>query len=228
MGFYYSPKIVRDGLVFYVDAANRKSYPGSGVGWNDLSGNEYNGTLTNGPTFDSGNNGSLVFDGLNDYISCGNENNLQITEGSVCCWIKTSAPGSGFRSIIAKQWNYGLFTIDNSTLITYDWSASAVRSTGINIADGEWKYIVLTFTENTGSPSNNAIVYLNGENVLTTTIKLNTTYIVELQIGNGGTISGGANQNINANISQAKIYNKVLTPEEVLQNYNALKNRFGL
>jgi hypothetical protein len=218
--------IVSDGIVFYVDAANRKSYLGSGVDWDDLSGNEYNGTLINGPTFDSGNSGSLVFDGLDEYISCGNENNLQITEGSVCCWIKTSAPGSGFRSIITKQWNYGLFTSNNNTLITYDWSATAVRSTGINIADGEWKYIVLTFTENTGSPSNNAIVYLNGESVLTTTIKLNTTYIVELQIGNGGTISGGANQHINANISQAKIYNRVLTPEEVLQNYNATKWRF--
>ena len=53
MAFNYSPKIVTDGLVFAVDAANKKSYPGSGTTWTDLAGSN-NGTLTNGPTFDSG------------------------------------------------------------------------------------------------------------------------------------------------------------------------------
>ena len=54
MAFRYSPKIVTDGLVLSVDAANKKSYPGSGTTWYDLSGNAINGTLTNGPTFDIG------------------------------------------------------------------------------------------------------------------------------------------------------------------------------
>ena len=67
MAFSYSPKIVTDGLVFAVDAANKKSYPGSGTTWTDLAGSN-DGTLTNGPTFDSGNGGSIVFDGSDDYI----------------------------------------------------------------------------------------------------------------------------------------------------------------
>ena len=71
MGLSHSPNIVTDGLVLCLDAANRRSYPGSGNSWLDLSGNGNNGTFGSGtaaPTFSSGNGGSLVFDGSNDYV----------------------------------------------------------------------------------------------------------------------------------------------------------------
>jgi len=74
--------IVTDGLVFAVDAANYESYPGSGTTWSDLVGSN-NGTLINGPTFDSGNGGSIVFDGTNDYIDCGNPTELQLTGDTI-------------------------------------------------------------------------------------------------------------------------------------------------
>jgi len=67
----HSPRIITDGLVLCLDAGNPKSYPGSGTTWTDLSGNGNNGTLTNGPTYNSGNLGSLVFDGVNDYVNLG-------------------------------------------------------------------------------------------------------------------------------------------------------------
>ena len=76
MAFSYSPKIVTDGLVLYLDAANNRSYPGSGTTWTDLSRGGNNGTLTNGPTFNGANGGSIVFDGTNDFIDCGNASNL--------------------------------------------------------------------------------------------------------------------------------------------------------
>lgn len=63
------PDIVPDGLVLALDAANIKSYAGSGTIWNDLSGNNNSGSLVNGPTFNSANGGSIVFDGVNDYVS---------------------------------------------------------------------------------------------------------------------------------------------------------------
>ena len=169
----YLGGIVTQGLVLDLDAAKRDSYVGVGTAWNDISGNGNNGTLTNGPTFNSNNGGSIVFDGVDDYVTFLNNSTFQINAGTVSVWFKTTNAGSGFRSIIAKQWNYGLFTSD-SILITYDWSAGAVRSTGINIADNTWKNITLSFTDNTGSPSNNANIYLNGINVLTTKIKVNT------------------------------------------------------
>ena len=68
MATKYSPKMVTDGLVLSLDAANTKSYPRSGTTWTDLSGNSNTGTLTNGPTFNAGNLGSIVFDGTNDYV----------------------------------------------------------------------------------------------------------------------------------------------------------------
>ena len=68
MAFIHSPKLVTNGLVLCLDAANKLSYPGSGTTWYDLSGNANNGTLTNGPTFNSANSGSIVFDYIDDYI----------------------------------------------------------------------------------------------------------------------------------------------------------------
>ena len=61
-----------NGLVLALDAANTKSYPGSGTTWTDLSGRGNTGTLTNGPTYSSANGGSIVFDGTNDYVVVNN------------------------------------------------------------------------------------------------------------------------------------------------------------
>ena len=69
MSLGHGPSIVRNGLVLYLDAANVKSYPGSGTTWTDLSGLGNNGTLTNGPTYNGSNAGNIVLDGTNDSIS---------------------------------------------------------------------------------------------------------------------------------------------------------------
>ena len=119
MSTVQSGHIVTDGLVLALDAANAKSYPGSGTTWSDLSGNRNTGTLTNGPTFNSGNGGGIVFDGVDDYVDCGNSSTLQINQGTISAWVKTSSPGSSFRGIITKQNNYGLFLLDG-VLVTYD------------------------------------------------------------------------------------------------------------
>jgi hypothetical protein len=225
MAFNNGPRIVTDGLVLSLDAADRNSYVSGSTTWRDVSRNENNGTLTNGPTFNSANGGSIVFDGSNDYISCGNNSNLQIDQGTISAWVKTTSPGAGFRGIITKQNNYGLFTND-SVLVTYDWGNGQTRNTGINIADGTWKNVAMSFTTNTGTPSNNAIIYLNGSAILTTTIKqLNNS--VEVQLARGGE-GGGSTQLLNGNISSGLIYNRALSTTEILQNYNAQKSRFNL
>ena len=218
---YAFGKIVTNGLVLALNAADKNSYPGSGTTWTDMSGNGNTGTLTNGPTFNSANGGSIVFDGVDDYINCGNSSSVQITVGSIAAWVKTSSPGGGYRSIIAKQNAWGLFATD-SILVTFDWGNTAPRTTSINIADGTWKYVTMTFTETVGTPSNNAIIYLNGNSVLTTTIK-HSNQSVNLQIA-----EANANQYLNGNIANAQVYNRVLSSTEVLQNYNAQKSRFNL
>jgi hypothetical protein len=75
----YGPKTVTNGLVLCLDAADKNSYSGTGTTWTDLTGNGNNGTLTNGPTFNSANGGSISFDGTNDYIDCGSNSILKLT-----------------------------------------------------------------------------------------------------------------------------------------------------
>lgn len=221
-GFANNAPIVTDGLVFYVDAGNSKSYPGSGTTWTDLVDSN-NSTLTNGPTFDSGNGGSIVFDGTDDGATSINVPEHQVFVGTIQAWINTSSPGSSYRGIMVKQEQWSLFSLDGE-LVTYDWGNGAVRLTGQMIDDGNWHFVAMTFTNTLGTPSNNATIYLDGSSVLTTTVKNKSST-------KGGIVFAAGNdipsiQQLNGNIACGSLYNIVLTPQEVLQNYNALKNRF--
>ena len=216
MGIDYNNVIVSDGLVLYLDAANTRSYSGSGTSSNSLVGG-IGATLVNGVGFTSSNNGAFIFDGSNDYINFGNSSAVQQSSGTLSAWAKASLPGGGYRGIIAKQGAYGLFYTD-SVLVAYDWAADAPRSTGVNIADNTWKNVVLTYQSGV---SNGTRIYINGVSVLTTTITvLNQT----------GNLFGGAEANAgqyaSCQISSFNIYNRALSATEVLQNYNATKGRY--
>jgi hypothetical protein len=221
-GFANNAPIVTDGLVFYVDAGNSKSYPGSGTTWSDLVGSN-NGTLVNGPTYNSANGGSIVFDGVNDGARSTNTTEHQVTVGTIQAWVKSSSPGSAYRGIIVKQEQWGLFFY-NGELVTYDWGNVAQRATGQNIDDGNWHFIAMTFTETVGTPSNNAIIYLDGSSVLTTTVKNKSSSTSGIVFGAGR--FDLATQQLNGNIACGSLYNRALSAAEVTQNYNALKNRF--
>ena len=216
MGIDYNNVIVTDGLVLYLDAANTRSYSGSGTSSNSLVGG-IGATLVNGVGFTSSNNGAFTFDGSNDYINFGNSSAVQQSSGTLSAWAKASSPGGGYRGIIAKQGAYGLFYTD-SVLVAYDWAADAPRSTGVNIADNTWKNVVLTYQSGV---SNGTRIYINGVSVLTTTITvLNQT----------GNLFGGAEANAgqyaSCQISLFNMYNRALSATEVLQNYNATKARY--
>jgi hypothetical protein len=221
MAFANGPRMVTNGLVLSLDAADINSYVSGSTTWYDLTGNNNNGTLTNGPTFSSANLGNIVFNGSNNYINCGNSTSIQVTVGTISAWVKATTPGGGFRSILAKQFAWGLF-MSNSILVTYDWGNNATRTTNLNIANGTWQHTVMTFTQTVGTPSNNAILYLNGTSVLTTTVK-HANQAINLQIA-----EANASQFLNGSISNAQVYNRVLPAAEILQNYNAQKSRFGL
>ena len=218
MGCSSGPDVVEDGLVLCLDAASKRSYSGSGTTWIDTVGGN-DGTLTNGPTFSSANGGSLVLDGGNDEIICGNDASIQITEGTISAWFAANNGNTGYNGIIAKQWAWGLF-VYNDELITYSWGTSSRRLTGIDVGNGAWNNAVLTFTETVGSPSNNAKVYLNGDLVLTTTVK-HSNQTVTLQIG-----EANAAQHFSGKIAQASVYNRVLSADEVRQNYLSTKERY--
>jgi hypothetical protein len=218
MALQHHPRIVSNGLLMYIDAANTRSYSGSGnTALGLITG--IDGTLVNGVGFTTANNGAFTFDGSNDYINFGNSSTVQQSTGTLSAWAKASSPGAGYRGIIAKQGAYGLFYTD-SVLVAYDWTADAPRSTGINIADNTWKNVVLTYQSGV---INGTRIYINGVSVLTTTITILN------QINN---LFGGAEANASqyaaCQISSFNMYNRALTAQEVLQNYNTTKGRYGI
>ncbi len=216
MAIESGPRIVTNGLIYDLDGAVLRSYSGSGLTVYDAETSAIGGTLVNGVTYSSNNNGYFVFDGTNDYINVGNDSSLQISSGTISAWARTSSPGGSFRGIVAKQFAYGIFYAD-STFVAYDWQASATRSSGINIADGVWKHLVLTFSGGAGT------LYLNGTSVLNTVYNIsNNSY--NLFIG----AEANAGQYAACNIAQALVYNRALSAAEILQNYNATKRRYGL
>ena len=146
---------------------------------------------------------------------------VQITEGTITAWFKATNGNYGYHGIIAKQLAWGLFVYDN-VLVTYDWGNNVQGNTGITVGNDTWYYAAMTFTETIGNPSNNAIIYLNGTSVLTTTVKHNNNS-VSVQIA-----EANAGQYLIGNVSQVLIYNRVLTPSEIQQNFNTTRARFGI
>ena len=242
MAFNYSPKIVTDGLVFAVDAANKKSYPGSGTTWTDLAGSN-NGTLTNGPTFDSGNGGSIVFDGVNDYVELGSINSSNpislagTTEQTWEAWIYPTNTGDNYQRIIDKSNNGGgengyFFstgaTDERRIYCKIDNNASDMPNDFI--ADNmytvdRWNHICVTRKNNTVNYGWN--FYSNGvlkhsRSTINLTVPTDTT---NCRIG---TWNHSTSREFNGQISIVKLYNRALTSTEITQNYNALKGRFGL
>ena len=221
----YYGGIVTNGLVLNLDAAKKDSYPGTGTSWRDISGNVNNGTLTNGPTFNSSNGGSIVFDGTNDYVTCGNLTVLQTTVGTISAWVYPTSGNNSYRGVLVKQNAWGLFLFDNN-FITYDWGNNQKRDTSVILNNNTWYYVNMTFTETIGTPSNNAILYINGTAVLTTTVRNSNIGNQNVVLGTGSSTPNG--QEFFGRIANAQIYNRVLSSSEITQNYNALKGRFGL
>jgi hypothetical protein len=221
---FHSPRIVTNGLVLALDAANTKSYSGSGTTWSDLSGNENNGTLTNGPTFDSGNLGSLSFDGVNDEVNAGNNSSLSVGNNITAnAWFYVNSTAS-YQAILGKVTSgFGLgWELANSSgtfRTTFRPSGTLINLEIGSLSVGNWYMGTMTFDNTT------ARLYLNGVQTGSTTtggpVTLNSTEPLTI----GKRVQGSF---YNGNIAQASIYNRALSAEEVLQNFNATKSRYGL
>jgi hypothetical protein len=235
MATNYSPKIITDGLVLSLDAADKNSYPGSGTAWSDLSPNGNDGTLTNGPTFDSGHGGSIVFDGTNDYISLGVSfiSTGEIGDGDISytmeAWFNYSGtPGattSGW-SLIGNAHSYGIGMQLMGNYINFGYrSNSNFYSTGA-LSSGNWYHVVCTREAGNATYLNR--IYLNGQWDSTYNTS-NYLYITdtsdEMQIGWADTRITGR---YNGNIAVVKLYNTFLTDAQVKQNFNAQRSRFGV
>ena len=235
MAVFYNSSIIRDNLVLCLDAANSKSYPGSGTTWTDLSGNGNNGTLTNGPTYSSANGGSLVFDGVDGSVNI-SPTNFNLSEFSINIWFKSSSVSSNYLRLIHKADTTGStkgFLIANSQtngkLVfgyqpNYTTGEVLKRSTSL-ISNNIWYNVNMIYNS-----SSEIKIYFNGvENVGETSTSPDVGWVSNtgnfLSIGNR---AGGSESPYNGNIAQVSIYNRALTAAEISQNFNALKSRFGL
>lgn len=231
MGLSHSPNIVTSGLNFCLDAANVKSYPGTGTTWTDLTGKGISGTLTNGPTYSSANSGIIQFNGTNNLVTVPDNSIFSFTNQifTFNYWIKFDDILSS-HGIIGKgqgSWEYGVYA--SGAIITfYTWplggqgpvySPLYVPIEEANkwynhcwTADGKFHY-----------------VYVDG--VLVDFASKIITYNMAdgssaLTIGAGGD-SGGLKY-LKGAISNMCIYNKSLSLAEIRQNYNSHRGRFGL
>jgi hypothetical protein len=231
MSYNNGPKIVSDGLVLCLDAGNNKSYPSSGTSWSDLSGNNNNGTLTNGPTFTGSFGGGIVFDGVNDYVNIPYSSSLSpATQFTLGAFVNITGWGSNFASIIYKQNNFTSFYEQYSLTVTsgsFGFSITGTdrvqRGTGGSYTFGETAYLCVTANSTTGV----AEAYKNG-------VKVNTTTgITAFDISTNPVTIGAATPvsypaYAMGRIHIAQIYNRSLSASEILQNYNATKGRFAL
>ncbi len=232
MGIKSGPRVVKDGLVFSLDAAVSRSYSGSGLTTYGLIGG-IGGTLVNGTGFSSTNNGSFFFDGTNDYIL--NSDTTLLTFGTnsftVITWIYPNNDVS-IRTILSNYLDYntdyssyfylGIYTYNvlsmtNKVLILSSAGSFINNSFGADIDVNRWSCV--SFTKS----GDNFICYKNGLQVSSATSSNNNFSGTRTAKIGGGVASLPY---FPGNISQVQIYNRALTAQEILQNYNATKGRY--
>jgi hypothetical protein len=222
-------KIVSNGLVLNLDAAQLRSYPGSGTTWTDLSGNANNGTLTNGPTFNSGNGGSISFDGTNDSITSFSTQISGNGSKTVECWFyltkSTRAGLCGTRSsnVASDGWVLTLNRTTAGNLTYFHTGTASTLEISAGISQNTWYQCAVTYNTSTAEVK----FYVNGIQSGTTFTSVAT---INTSIFNGSFGQEGNNTSspYQGRIAISRIYNTVLTDSEILQNYNAVKSRFGL
>jgi len=228
---YNSPKIVTDGLVLCLDAANKLSYSGEGTSWTDLISGS-NGTLTNGPTFSDNGQGSISFDKSDDYVDTNQQIPFDNSDPfTLCAWVYTYDASNN--QIINNEnttyRGYQLAIDPNGKLFIFFRSVAGSNYMGKRsnsvFPTNTWKYCV--GVHDGSSDVSGLSLYVDAvlqsatnvaNSLTTTTVTDETTWVGKRRASSNGPFSG--------QISLAKIYNRVLGSEEIKQNYNATKGRF--
>jgi hypothetical protein len=223
MALQHSPSIVNNGLVFCPDAANPRSYPGTGTIWYDASGNGNTGTLTNGPVYTSGINGYFTFDGVDDLATFPSTTSTNIsTTLTASVWVYYI---SGNGRIFQKDgpphtrcWEIGGYA-GQFRMEMWHSNGTATIGYGNSLTVNGWTHLSLVFN------GTDILMYQN--NSLITTVNfpgdIRTDTATPLYLG--GYWSG---EFLNGRISNAQLYNRALSTAELTQNFNALRGRYGI
>ena len=239
MSLIHNANVVRDGLVLYLDAANPKSYPGSGTTWYDLSGNGNHGTLTNGPTYNSDNKGSIVFDGSDDRTNFGNKSTFNFTgaeDVSIIAWIKPSLP-TRFDGVILgkigytlnKGWMFSITDYSGGTspylFMTYGTNTRASSKTLPASIYSQWIFVAVT-----SKYQGQLLLYFNGLPLTGyTPATIDTTVLSPsgIEMWAGQRIDS-SDRVYKGNMSVIQIYNRALSAAEIAQNFEATRGRYSI
>lgn len=217
MGTNYNPRMVTDGLVLCLDAANPRSYPGTGTTWSDLSGNGNDATAVNTPTFSSSLNGIFAVDGASDYFTTSyNVDQSGPLEYTCCAFAKLNTISSGRRHILST---------DNAG---YDWSLGAgdaskfMTFTGNGVLGGANQDLLWHMhTAVWGNPT--TYLYMDGNLMAQAATGYdasnNPTYIAK---------NPGFNEYWNGDIGIVLLYDRALSEAEIKQNFEATRSRYGI
>ena len=221
--------VVQSGLVLNLDAGVSSSYPGSGTTWTDLSGSGNNGTLVNGVGYNSGNGGSLSFDGSNDYVTL---SNVLTNSGNLtyCAWVYRSVVSpNGYTNLFTSTTQNEQFQLD---LTGYPGAFGVYLNGAYNsntsnlIPLNTWIYICYQ-RNGTGLYG-----YLNGvEQFNPSTGNAQgypTVSTAVSRIDKIGAFSSVTSYNLNGKLGPVHMYNRALSATEITQNFNATRSRFGI
>jgi hypothetical protein len=228
MSLSHSPQIITNGLVVALDAANTKSYPGSGTTWTDLSATGYNSTLTNTPIYNTGT--SFTFTGT-QYAVLSRPVQDDFT---LSCWFKTTQ-SSGTPA--GTQWWNGIGLVDaevagsvndfgmtlyNAILRFGVGNPDTTISSTLTYNDNRWHYAAASRVKSTGAIA----LYIDGTLIKSGTVSNTSSLTSSTQIR-----IGCLQTNLNffvGDISSILIYNRALSADEVNQNFNAYRGRYGI
>lgn len=258
MSVFSGPEVPNSGLILHLDAANPRSYRGSGTNWNDIAAGN-TASLIASPTYSSGNNGAITFNGSSNYAEVSNKvSALEIQPTSpvtMVSWFKTNGSFAGTGSVMGNMLGSGSYPgydvwLNSADTIAFhvisSWSANAVKVkvdlTRSSLA-AQFRMIAVTYDGSCPTTPTNALNsmnwYLDGN--LNTSNKANDTAVGFSS--SGATISydpsqrfriasrwanGAWSQGSPVIVSVAMVYNRVISAAEVKQLFEAYRGRFDV
>lgn len=240
MALTHSPSIVRDGMVLCLDAANPKSYPGSGTTWTDLSLQRYSANLVNDPAYDSNNKGSIAISNTSSYVSLTSPSSrwswtpsgsTEPNTLSIEMWVKSS-DSSGY--YLSKPWNgNGEYNYFIQATSFYSGVGDQGHSLSFSsLATGNWEHIICIINPTQKAVYRNGVLNAgytsHGITNNTTTYGNNAISLTLMTLYPYGVWAGNSTFTIAGNLGMFRIYNRTLTDNEVSKNFNAFKGRYGL
>jgi hypothetical protein len=232
--------ITTNGLVLFLDAANPKSYVSGSTTWNDLSIGGNNGTLTNGPTYSSANAGSIVFDGVDDYVTgIGTTSTFSFIQNTgvftINAWVKPNVLGTamyfignndgttgakglylGYNGTSGRLWLFMTSGVSGQPILSY------VSSNNF-FTNNDWIHVVCVGNGTNSQFYKNGVIFGSSSSNFGTLSTGDSTRNLAI-----GRVNNSPGTNWSGSIAQTSIYNRILSASEVLQNYNSTKVRFNL